>query len=231
MKKRLSEEEAEPSRVLKRWRGKINLGVLKCAGSPALPLWRLPMLACTVLPFLPLIVDAHIRQLGDDDFARREEATRFLSKVLHDTDGFRNYDSLVMVRKTQEDKNPESRSRARQLYQKHKSGFFLEYPYICITLKMDNVRKDVSWRESVRKLRPIVAEVDSGFVINNSWEKGGNVYYVICPTKGLDSAKLKKIQAKKEFVKFSPLDDKYGVSSYLKSRGKPDFTPLTPKRS
>ena len=189
------------------------------------------MLACTVLSFLPLIVDAHIRQLGDDDFARREAATRFLSKVLQDTDGFRNYEALVMVRKTQEDKNPEIRLRARQLYQKHKSDFFLEYPYICITIKMYNVRKDDSWRESIRKLRPIVAEVDSGFVINNSWSEGGNVYHVICPIKGLDSAKLKRIQARKEFVKFSPINDKYGVSSYLKWKGRPDLTPLPPKRS
>jgi hypothetical protein len=193
----------------------------------------IPMLAaCAILPFLPLIVDAHIRQLGDDDFAKREASTRFLKKLLQETDGIRNYEEvLVMVKKTQEDKNPEIRLRARQLYQKHKANFFLEYPYICITIKVDNVRKDDSWRESIRKLRPIVAEVDSGFVINNSWSERGNVYHVICHTKGLDSAKLKRIQARKEFVKFSPLNDKYGVSSYLKWRGRPDLTPLPPKRS
>ena len=36
---------------------------------------------CAFLPFLPLIDDAMIRQLGDDDFARREAATRFLDNL------------------------------------------------------------------------------------------------------------------------------------------------------
>jgi hypothetical protein len=180
---------------------------------------------------LSVVISTAVDRLGDDNFARREAATRFLSKVLQDTDGIRNYEALAMVRKTQQDKNPEIRLRARQLYQKHKSDFFLEYPYICITIKMYNVRKDDSWREAIRKLRPIVAEVDSGFVTNNSWRGGGNVYHVMCLTKGLDSAKLKRIQARKEFVKFSPLNDKYGISSYLKWRGRPDLTPLTPKGS
>jgi hypothetical protein len=39
------------------------------------------MLACAILPFLPLIVDAHIRQLGGEDFTKRETATQFLEKV------------------------------------------------------------------------------------------------------------------------------------------------------
>lgn len=48
------------------------------------------MLAIAFLPFLPLIEDTMISQLGDDDFAKREAATRFLNKVLRNTDGLRS---------------------------------------------------------------------------------------------------------------------------------------------
>jgi hypothetical protein len=50
------------------------------------------------LPFLPLLEDAMIRQLGDDDFAKREAATPFLEKVLQDTEAVKNYWALVRVK-------------------------------------------------------------------------------------------------------------------------------------
>jgi hypothetical protein len=97
------------------------------------------MLACAFLPFLPLIEDAIIRQLGDDDFAKREAATRFLSKLLQDTDGFRNLPALLVIKKARANKNPEIRRRIERLYDQNRSRYFLDCPYFCIFIAPDRI--------------------------------------------------------------------------------------------
>jgi hypothetical protein len=99
-----------------------------------------PMLACAFLPFLPLIVDAQIRQLGDDDFSKRESATRFLSRVLADTDGFWNYSILLAVKKARENKSAEIKKRAKKLYDGAYRNYFREYreyPFVCIAIRVN----------------------------------------------------------------------------------------------
>src|SRR6516164_5886708 len=68
-----------------------------------------------VLPFLPLIEDAMIRQLGDNDFAKREAATRVLERMLKDTDGLRNYWILAKVIEATTDSDAEVRTRVKEL--------------------------------------------------------------------------------------------------------------------
>jgi hypothetical protein len=55
------------------------------------------MLACAFLPFLPLIVDAQIRQLGHDNSAKREAAMQFLEKVMRTSRGRESYSVLKKV--------------------------------------------------------------------------------------------------------------------------------------
>jgi RNA polymerase sigma-70 factor (ECF subfamily) len=69
------------------------------------------------LPFLPLIADAMIRQMGDDDFAKREAATRFLENTLWD----REHDQHVvasLMKRVQHDFEPET----WQAYQRYALG-------------------------------------------------------------------------------------------------------------
>jgi hypothetical protein len=49
------------------------------------------MLACAFLPFLPLIIDAHIIQLGDRRDGKRMEAERFLDKAMQNRRGLDSY--------------------------------------------------------------------------------------------------------------------------------------------
>jgi hypothetical protein len=96
------------------------------------------------LPFLPLIEDAMIRQLGDDDFARREAATRVLERMLRDTDGIRNYWALERVMKVKE--NTEARRRAARLYHANKLKYILEHRYIVVVIKGGtDVREYSGW--------------------------------------------------------------------------------------
>jgi hypothetical protein len=69
-----------------------------------------------VLPFLPLIEDAMIRQLGGDDFAKREAATRFLESMLKDTNGIRNYWILAKIVEAKASKDAETRNRAKMIF-------------------------------------------------------------------------------------------------------------------
>jgi hypothetical protein len=52
---------------------------------------RYAMLACAFLPFLPLIVDAHISQLGDQREGKRMEAAIFLDKAMRNSRGRESY--------------------------------------------------------------------------------------------------------------------------------------------
>ena len=89
------------------------------------------------LPFLPLIVDAHIRQLGDADFAKRAAATRFLSKVLQDTDGWKNQEAMAKIKTAMESKDAEIKHRATLLYNGNRWHYFQECPAVFIILRIE----------------------------------------------------------------------------------------------
>jgi hypothetical protein len=99
------------------------------------------MLACAFLPFLPLIVDAQIQRLGDDDFAKREAATRFLGRFLQDTDGMSNQWAFITIRDAQKNQSPEIRIRAKDLHDGCKSKYLLGYVRFAV------VTKDVTPKE------------------------------------------------------------------------------------
>jgi hypothetical protein len=95
------------------------------------------MLACAFLPFLPLIVDAQISQLGDDDFAKREAATRMIQMIVQDTDGFRYRWILGALQRASQSINPEVRLRTRGLYLESRPRFFQEYPWLYMVVRAD----------------------------------------------------------------------------------------------
>src|SRR5262245_24944225 len=99
------------------------------------------MSSLAILLFAVPFEEMLILQLGDDDFQKREVATSYLSKVLQDTDGCRNYSLLLAVKKASEDKdrNLELRMRARRLYQDNYTRYFREYPYLLVYFNKDEL--------------------------------------------------------------------------------------------
>jgi hypothetical protein len=160
------------------------------------------------LPFLPLIEDAMIRQLGDDDFVKREAATRMLEKMLQDTDGLSNYWMLVRVQKATSNQDQEIRFRTRHLYAQHRENFFLSYPYVCFVISDVTLRKTEKWEEGSRLLKPIVSEIYSEWIDGGGWGTNSRGYQVAVPTKNLEVAKLKTIRARAEVVALIPLQEK-----------------------
>jgi hypothetical protein len=89
-----------------------------------------------VLPFLPLIEDAMIRQLGDDDFAKREAATRFLGSILRRSGETRNYRLFLKLQESQNNTDAEICMRSKLLCQRNKKHILdKKYPYFCVMLK------------------------------------------------------------------------------------------------
>jgi hypothetical protein len=197
------------------------------------------MLACAILPFLPLIVDAHIRQLGDDDFAKREAATQFLGKVLRDTDGYRNYTAMLAVKKARESKDAETKARADSLYRANKSKYVGEHSYLAVVLRIDGMEylrgpnpremHGAEYEKAIAKVREIHVGFDCrGFgpqrtaiyLCLTSFEnnrKGKNV-----PLVNYDASKLFALKNRPEVIEITALDDYRKARDFLIaiSRGK-----------
>src|SRR5271165_2652475 len=92
------------------------------------------MLACAILPFLPLIEDAMICQLGDPNPAKHEAAMRFLDKMLRDSNGLRDYGAFRKIVDARGKGPPKAREWCCHLYWEHKDRYFLEYPYVVVVL-------------------------------------------------------------------------------------------------
>ncbi len=162
------------------------------------------------LPFLPLIEDAMIRQLGDDDFAKREAATRFLAKVLQDTDGCRNYSLLLAVKKARVDKNPEISMRAKRLYLENSSNYYREYLYLYITLNPLDI-PDMANKGLTKESRQAVRNFTRGYEVKNWGGRNEGPTCVICVTpKDFNSDKLNQLKAKKGVVDVLPTNVAHG---------------------
>jgi hypothetical protein len=106
-----------------------------------------------VLPFLPLIEDAMIRQLGDDDFAKREAATRFLERVLQNTKDTPIHPLFLKIEEAHNGKNAEIRLRTRRLYSICRSKSILGHTFLCVTfrthIKLDTLKSEkmqIAWQ-------------------------------------------------------------------------------------
>jgi hypothetical protein len=171
------------------------------------------MLACAILPFLPLIVDAHINQLGDDDFTKREASTLFLAKLLGDTDGIRNYELYLLVKRVVVDKSKteETRLRAYQLYKDNREKYFLEYRYITIIItrdeplmKKDSPSRNNYWPQAEKRMKSILPEIYEDAMKDGSYGQGFFHLNFTSPTKNLNVTKLKRIKSRPEFTMFWP---------------------------
>jgi hypothetical protein len=159
------------------------------------------------LPFLPLIEDAMIRQLGNDDFAKREAATRFLVKVLRDTDGLRNYSALVKVHKATEHRDAEISRRAENLYLANKSKYILDYPYCMVILKGENIGKNhdaAAWKNIEKELGRNLLDMDRGLWTKPSYSDD---YYLGFRTIVFDTSKLYRLKNNRNFKEFIPLNN------------------------
>jgi hypothetical protein len=160
------------------------------------------------LPFLSLIVDTHIQQMGDDDFQKREASTRFLERMLQDTDGLSNYWVLVKVEKATTSQNQENRMRARHLYKQQRERFFLSYPYICFVIDDAMLGKTEKWELASKLLKPIISEVYTEWITAGGWGTNSRGYQVAIATKNIGVAKLRTIRARAEVVALIPLHEK-----------------------
>lgn len=162
------------------------------------------MIAIAFVSFLSLITDDMIRQLGDDDFAKREAATRFLAKVLQDTDGCRNYSVLQAVKKARADKNPERTIRAKRLYLDYGSNYYREYAYLFLTLNPLDIPgaankglSDESWRA--------ILKFSSGYVVKHwAGRSEGPTDVIYVTPKDFNSVKLNQLKAKKGVLDVLP---------------------------
>lgn len=155
------------------------------------------MIAIAFVSFLPLITDAMVRQLGDDDFAKREAATRFLAKVLQDTDGCRNYSVLLAVKKARADKNPERAIRAKRLYVDNGSNYYREYAYLHIELNPLDIPGAANKGLSDES-RQAILKFTKGYETKNWGGRSEGPTSVICVTpKDFNSVKLNQLKAKK----------------------------------
>ena len=108
---------------------------------------------CAFLPFLPLIDDAMIRQLGDDDFRKREAATRFLVAEIK----LGTWGGITKIQQATKSNNPEIARRSQSIWDKDRMiylkprGDVREHPYFFVTggdskdqRQLDN--NDMMWK-------------------------------------------------------------------------------------
>jgi hypothetical protein len=133
------------------------------------------MLACAFLPFLPLIVDAHIRQLEDDDFARRTASAAFLDGILRDTDGYRNYGEFLQVKWARESKNSRIKAATTLLYERHKEKHIRNQPFLMFLFDAEELPK--TKQEAWQYIRTTLGDV---FLRAEYWTITTPGYYRVC---------------------------------------------------
>jgi hypothetical protein len=162
-----------------------------------------------MLPFLPLIEDAMIRQLGNDDFAKREAATRLLERILQDTDGVRNYWALLRVKNTA-GMDLEAASRIKRLYLDHKSKYVLEHQFFVIIIKSDKVIENIDrrlWKDFFPgKIQAIRVTRDQ---IN---------YALGCSTNPWTVQQLSQVKNHKDFKEFILVTDSFPLGEIIDSK-------------
>jgi hypothetical protein len=140
------------------------------------------------LPFLPMIIDAQIRQLGDDDFAKREAAMRFLEKALSERGGVSDYWALGKVKK---------RGRVANRY-------IHGHPFVFAVFTLD--KEDQRSRESIdAAYRRFEKENRGGAVDGILWDRK---HYFVGHFVDLKTLPLiSKLKSHRNFKEFVPLDD------------------------
>ena len=191
------------------------------------------MLACAILPFLPLIVDAHIRQLGDDDFTKRNAAALFLEKVLRDTDGFRNHDAVVKLKRAMHSQDREVCNRARELYEVATPLYFRENPYVCVLFKADGEKNRTDTKPEVERMKKVCGDL----IQHNSGGRGGyrswQEHSLFCPwvtfrSERFTRTKFIQIKSNKDVLVIAPLTSPLPEIDY--KNGKFTVTASKPQR-
>jgi hypothetical protein len=131
-----------------------------------------------VLPFLPLIEDAMIRQLGDDDFAKREAATRFLERMLKATNGIRNYWMLAKIVEAKASKDAETRNRAKIVFLSCQPRIITNTRALLIAMFQEDDGQEISNPGAVRLYKEIELLLRKRIGVTGSTRD--KKYYCLC---------------------------------------------------
>jgi hypothetical protein len=164
----------------------------------------LPLIA-GFLPFFPLAEDAMIRQLGDDDLTKRESATRFLDKILEDTDGVSNYWMLKKVKDARSNQNQEIRKRAERIYIAHRSKYVIDHSCFFAVFKIEQ-RDHKSLQDKLYNIFKVFSDTQIHYgglhVGNKHW--ANHLFFV---TEKCTPDMLYQIRNQRGFQRFVPFDN------------------------
>jgi hypothetical protein len=130
--------------------------------------------------------------------------------VLEDTDGCRNYEALVKVKKAREDKNPEIKMRAKRLYLDNGSNYYREYLYLYIKLNPLDIPGAAN-KGLTKESSQAVHNLTRGYEAKNWGGRNEGPTLVICVTpRDFNSDKLNQLKAKKGVVDVLPTNVAHG---------------------
>jgi hypothetical protein len=170
-----------------------------------------------VLPFLPLIEDAMIRQLGDDTYWKREAATRFLSRMLRDTDGIRSYWILLKVKKAAGDRREEVSRRADTLYRTYRPNYILDYPHGFAVFRIDHNGQEKDFAEECSKILKQFTYLRISRDGSGGPTKDRRYYCMYIEPEILKERQLKLIRKHPHFKQFVPLGHSRDFRNDVKS--------------